>query len=137
MSAIIMAIAASAATHSITIDHHGSPVQAVYSAHTDISMRTIGAATPNRTEQRRCLWTASIKVERNLSGSPALTRTVAHDERLSGSRHGPCNEGKRQAIAQEINRQDKAIRTHLLEVAEQDHPRLLAELEAVRSLASN
>lgn len=136
MSPIVMMIAA-AMTHSVDIDHRGSALQAVYSAHPEIGMKTIGAATPNRAEGRRCLWTAAIKVDRQLSGREALTRTVSIDRKLSGSRHGPCEKSSRAAIEKELVARQPAIKAHLEEVAQQDQAPLRAELDAMKSLASN
>jgi hypothetical protein len=136
MSPIVMMVAA-AMTHSIDINHRGSPVQVTYSAHPEIDMKTIGAATPNRMEGRRCLWTAMIKVDRQLSGSQATTRTVSFDRTLSGSRHGPCGKNSRAMIEKELAARESVIKAHLLEVAQQDQAPLRVELDTIGNLASN
>jgi len=136
MSPIVMMLA-TAMTHSIDIDHRGSALQATYSAQPEIDMKTIGAATPNRMEGRRCLWTAAIKVDRQLSDSKTATRTVSFDRKLSGSRHGPCEKNSRAMIEKELAARRSVIKAHLMEVAQQDQAPLRAELDAMRNLASN
>lgn len=136
MSLTLLAIAAAAVTHTTQIDHRGTPVEATYSARTDIQMRTVGAHTPNRMDGRRCQWTATIVVERQLSGRPVLARTLQGDRPLSGSQSGPCT-AETSEIEREVARRDDAIRTQLLAVAERDRTPLLAELDAVHNMASN
>ncbi len=136
MSLPLIALAAAAATHSVPIDHNGTSMQAVYTAHADVQTRTIGAHTPNRGDSRSCRWTATISVDRQLTHSPALARTLTSDRQLSGSRPGACT-GDNSAIDREVAARSDMIRDHLIAVAQQDHPALLAELDAVRNLASN
>lgn len=136
MSPIVVIVAA-AMTHSIDIDHRGSSVQAIYSANPEIDMKTVGAATPTRMEGRRCLWSAAIKVDRQISDSNAANRTVSFDRKLSGSRHGPCEKTSRVMIEKELAAHESVIKAHLIEVARQDQASLRAELDAIRNLASN
>ncbi|WP_336973569.1 hypothetical protein [Sphingobium aromaticiconvertens] len=136
MSLTLLAIAAAAATHTTHIEHRGASVEAIYSARTDIRMRTVGAHTPNRMDNRRCQWTATVIIERQLSGKPVLARTLHGDRPLSGSQSGPCTAGTR-AIDREIAHRDDAIQAQLLAVAERDRAPLLAELDAVHNMASN
>lgn len=139
MSVTLIAMAAAAApiaTHHVQIDHGGASVQATYSARADIHSKTVGAKTPNRMDMQRCQWTATIVVERALSHTPALARTVSSDRRFSGSDHGACPlEGV--GHDRKLTQHSDKIREHVMAVAEQDHGPLLAELDAVRSLASN
>lgn len=136
MIAILVSLAAGAATHSIQIDHRGTPVRADYSARTDIQTRTAGAHTPNRVDGRRCMWTATLSVDRRLPHSPALARTIATDSTVSGSRPGPCT-GNSQAIERDIAARAIFGPDHLAAIAARDRPALLAELDAMRDLASN
>lgn len=140
MSLTLMAMAAAAATpqatHSVQIDHGETPVRATYSARAEFRYKTVGARTPNRMDTQRCQWTATIVVDRALSHGPALGRTVSNDKRFSGSEAGACTPG-RQSGARNLARHDTAIRDHLTAVAEKDRAPLLAELDAVRNLASN
>ncbi|WP_176595527.1 MULTISPECIES: hypothetical protein [Sphingobium] len=137
MSLTLIALAAAAAaTHSVQIDHGGTPVQATYTARAEFRTKTIGARTPNRMDMQRCQWTATIMVDRALSHGPALSRTVSSDKQFSGSEHGACTPG-RQPGERNLAQHEGKIREHLAAVAEQDRAPLLAELDAVRSLASN
>lgn len=136
MSFTLMAMAAAAATHSVQIDHGGTPVQANYTARTEIRTKTVGAKTPNRMDMQRCHWTATIVVDRALNHTPALARTVSSSKTISGSEHGACS--RHRNIAQRhLAQHEPAIRDHLTQVAERDRAPLLAELDAVRNLASN
>lgn len=136
MISTFVAMAAAVATHSVQIDHSGTPVQATYSARVDISMKTVGAKTPNRMDMQRCQWTATVVVDRALSHAPALARTVSADKRISGSEHGACTPGRNSA-QRNLAQHEAAIHDHLVEVAERDRTPLMAELDAVRNLASN
>lgn len=136
MSLILVALAASAATHSISVDHHGTAVEAVYSARTDINARTIGAHTPNRMDGRRCHWTATVVVDRALAHGPTMARTIASDRSFSGTHAGACS-GDKSGIHREIAAREDEIRAHLIAVAERDRPVLTAELASLRSLAAN
>lgn len=140
MSLTLIAVATAAATptvtHNVQIDHGGTPVQATYSARAEIRTKTVGAKTPNRMDMQRCQWTATIVVDRALSHTRALTRTVSSDKRFSGSEHGACPRGGSPAQPN-LTRFEGKIREHLAAVARQDHAPLLAELDAVRNLASN
>ena len=136
MSLTLIAMAATAATHSVQIDHGGKAMQATYSARTEIETRTVGAKAPTRMSMQRCQWTATIIVDRALSNGPALARTVSNDKRFSGSQHGACTPGG-QAGAPTLAQKESDIRQHLIAVAEKDRAPLLAELDAIRNLASN
>ena len=136
MSLTLVAMAAAAATHSVQIDHGGTPVHATYTARTEIRTKTVGAKTPNRMDMQRCQWTATVVVDRALHHTTALARTVSSDRSFSGSEHGACPRAGSSAGRHMAQHADK-IRAHLAHVAEQDRAPLLAELDAVRNLASN
>ncbi len=134
MIVLLIAVAGATATHSVQIDHQGRPITAVYSARTEVKSRTIGAHTPNRTDMRRCNWTAEIVVERRIAHAPTVLR--GGEQSLSGSYAGECTrDGKR--VDREIARREGNIRDHLVAVAAQDKSVLLAELDAIRTVASN
>lgn len=137
MTFSLVLLAAAAATHHVEIQHAGSPVEAVYTARADIETRTVGAYVPNRADMRRCLWKATLVVERQLGGHPATPRVISSDRELSGSRAGACTEGNRRSIEQEVANRDDAITAHLLAVAERDRTPLLAELDVVRHRGTN
>lgn len=140
MSLTLIALAAASATplttYEVQIDHAGAPVQAIYSARAEIRTKTVGAKAPNRMDMQRCQWTATIIVDRALRHTPALARTISNDNRLSGSEHGACPQGG-DAAERRLAQYEGQIRDHLVAVAQQDRAPLLAELDAVRNLASN
>ncbi|WP_176591273.1 hypothetical protein [Sphingobium sp. EM0848] len=136
MSLTLIALATAAATHTVQIDHRGTPVQATYSARAEFRTKTVGAKTPNRMDMQRCQWTATIMVDRALSHGPAHSRTISSDREFSGSEHGACTPG-RQSGERNLAQHEGAIREHLISVAEADQTPLLTELDAVRNLASN
>ncbi len=133
----LIALAAGAASHNIAIEHHGSQLNATYSAQTDMRSKTVGAHTPNRMDMQRCNWTATVRVERSLDGhGPALTRTLPGERRFSGSAPGACSRSD-DAAERHLAQHDDAIQAHVVAVAEADRAPLLAELDAVRNLAAN
>jgi hypothetical protein len=87
-------------------------------------------------DAQRCQWTATIVVDRKLDHGPALARTIATDKRFSGSDAGACIPG-RHSDARNLARHQDKIEAHLVAVAQADRAPLLAELDAVRNLASN
>ncbi|HAF41685.1 MAG TPA: hypothetical protein DCG90_07965 [Sphingobium sp.] len=133
---LLIALVAAAATHSVSLEHHGQQLGATYTARADIHSKTVGARTPNRMDAQRCQWTATIMVDRRLDHGPALARTIATDQRFSGSEAGACAPG-RQPGARDLARHQDAIRAHLVAVAQADRGPLLAELDSARALASN
>lgn len=144
MSITLIALATAAAisgstpavTHSVSIDHHGTAVQAIYTARAAINARTVGARTPNRMDMQRCNWTATIMVDRKLDHGPALARTIAGNTRFSGSEAGACTRGAKLEQRLTAQHQDK-VHAELMAAAAQDRAPLLAELDSVRNLASN
>ncbi|MCP1470696.1 hypothetical protein J3E64_002389 [Sphingobium sp. OAS761] len=136
MSMTLIAIAAAAATHNVSIDHQGTAMTATYTAHADVRAETIGTHTPNRPDMRRCMWSAAVKVDRALDHSPALARTVASDTRFSGSENGACASADT-IESQVIATHKDHIEAHLAQVAQSDRPALIGELDAVRALAVN
>lgn len=137
MSLSVLALAAAAATHTVSLDHNGAQIAATYTARTDIRIRTVGAKTPNRMDNQRCRWTATIVVDRQLAdGHPALARTIATEKRFSGSEAGACMAGRPPAASKLVQQRDR-IAAHLVTVADADRALLLAELDSVQNLASN
>lgn len=136
MSITFMLLAASAASHSVPIEHHGNSMQATYMARADVEARTVGAKAGTRMDGQRCNWTANVVVDRKLDHSPALARTLSSDTRFTGSEHGACPRGdglKKRVVARH---QDK-IHATLMATAQQDRGTLMAELDQARALASN
>jgi hypothetical protein len=136
MSITLIALAAAAASHSVTIEHHGQQLGATYTARTEMRTKTVGAKTPNRMDGQRCQWTATVMVDRKLDNGPALARTIATDKRFSGSEAGACTPGRNSGERNLAQHREK-IEAHLVEVAQADRAPLLAELDSVRNLATN
>jgi hypothetical protein len=136
MSLTLIALAAAAASHSVTLEHHGQSVGATYVARTETMMKTVGAATGARMDGRRCQWTAKVVIDRRLDHGPAHARTIPTDQRFSGSDAGPCLPG-RDPGATVIARNRDMIAARLAAVAQADRAPLLAELDSARALASN
>lgn len=133
---LIIALAAAAATHSVSLEHHGQQLGATYTARAEIRTKTVGVRAPNRMDGQRCQWTATIVVDRKLDHGPALARTIAADKSFSGSEAGACTPGRRSGERNLAQHRD-SIREHLIAVAEADRVPLLAELDSVRAFASN
>lgn len=136
MTILIALAAAAAATHGVTIEHHGQQLGATYTARADVQSRTVGARGGTRMDGQRCLWTATILVDRRLDHGPALARTIPTGHTLSGSEAGPCTAG-RNAGADALARNRAGVEAQLVAVAQADRATLLAELDQVRNLASN
>jgi hypothetical protein len=135
MSLILAALAA-AATHGVTLDHHGQRLGATYTARADVQTRTVGAKAGTRMDGQRCLWTAKIVVDRTLDHGPAHARTLPTDMRFTGSEPGACRPGRDPGKAV-LARHGDAIRTTLAALAQADRAPLMAELDSARALAVN
>lgn len=137
MSLTIMfaGLAGAVAPHSISMEYHGRQIGVTYVARAEIVSRTVGARTPNRADSQRCQWTATILVDRKLDHGPALARSIATGRQFSGSEAGACVPGNDPA-ARGLAPQRDEIEAHLRAVAQADRAPLLAELDAVRHLAS-
>ena len=133
---MLIALAAAAATHSVTIEHHGQTIGATYVARAEASARTVGARTGARMNGQRCHWTVTVMVDHRLDHGPAHARTIATDQRFSGNDAGACT-GDRNREAAIMTRHRDAIAQRLVAVAQADRAPLLAELDSARALAVN
>lgn len=139
LAALAVAAPAAAETHSVTVDHRGTPLAVTYQAVVDVAYRQRGGAAPPGVQNSlRCDWTAKISVNRQAQrdGTPlvALAREVSNTERLQGSRPGWCKQA-RVAIARDVEKRTAAVREHLIEVAERDRQAVVAEIESAADLA--
>ncbi|MFW2851297.1 hypothetical protein ACM61V_05165 [Sphingomonas sp. TX0543] len=118
--------------HRVTLDHSAGAVEAVYRGAVDVAHRQLGTvAGAGRASTLRCHWSAMVRVERE-ARHPAghlLSRSIASEAPLSGSRAGWC-EGQRGAIVDEVARRADRLRDHVIDVAARDREVLLAELDA-------
>ncbi|MFB0872161.1 MULTISPECIES: hypothetical protein [unclassified Sphingobium] len=133
---MLIALAAAAATHSVTIEHHGQTIGATYVARAETSARTVGAKTGARMNGQRCHWTVAVMVDRRLDHGPAHARTIATDQRFSGNDAGACT-GDRERGAAILARHRDAIAQRIVAIAQADRAPLLAELDSARALAVN
>ena len=123
--------------HRVAVDHRGQRVDVTYRSDLDIHHRQVGSAgAPGRPSTLRCTWKARVSVHREARSTAGhvLTRTIASDAPLSGTRPGWCA-GQQKSIAADVAARSDRVRTHLLAVAEQDHDTLRAELDAAHGSA--
>lgn len=137
MAALLLSGVAAGDTHQVQVDHRGHRVDVTYRGAVDVQHRQVGGVSaPGRPATARCMWTATVAVERE-AVSPrghVATRTIARDAALSGSRAGWCGE-QRAAIAAEVAARGAAVRDHLVAVAAEDRDRVVADLDAVHDRA--
>lgn len=123
--------------HSVRIDHRSGTVHSQYSADVQVTHRQVGTVgVGGRPSTLRCIWTAALVVDRqarHASGS-TLARSFTHDNVAEGSRPGWCSTQKT-SIAREVASLDTKIRARLIEVAQDDHPVLRAEIDRMHGMA--
>lgn len=121
--------------HRVEMDHRGQRVDVSYRSDLDVQHRQVGSAAPaGRASTLRCTWEARVNVHREARSAAGkmLTRTIASDAPISGSRAGWCN-GQEEAIAREIASRSGDVRAHLLAVAERDREALALELDSTQA----
>ncbi len=140
MLGLAMAAPVEPVTHDVVVEHQGIPLNVTYRADVDMSAKTVRMVLPSRVKMEQCRWTADVTVERQVArkgARPALTRTLEGSKTIRGMRHGYCSTSvAREQIAEAVAGKADAVKEHLMAVAEQDRPQLIADLEAARSLAS-
>lgn len=123
--------------HSARIDHHSGAVQSDYTANVQVTHRQVGAVgAGGRPSTLRCVWRAGLVVERqarHASGS-TLARSFSHDEVIEGSRPGWCS-AQRAAIAAEVASRNDALQARLVQLAQEDHAVLHAEIDRMHGTA--
>lgn len=117
--------------HSARIEHRTGAVQSNYTADVAVTHQQIGTVgAGGRPSTLRCLWRAGLVVERqarHASGS-TLARSFTHDKVIEGSRPGWCS-AQKAAIAQEVASRNDALQARLVELAQEDHGVLNAEID--------
>ncbi|KZE15336.1 MULTISPECIES: hypothetical protein [Sphingomonas] len=117
--------------HSARIDHRTGAVHSDYTADVQVTHQQIGTVgVGGRPSTLRCLWRAGLVVERQArheSGS-TLARSFTHDKVIEGSRPGWCS-AQKTAIAQEVASRNDALQARLVQLAQEDHPVLHAEID--------
>ncbi|SNS60661.1 hypothetical protein SAMN06295912_11051 [Sphingomonas laterariae] len=138
--AFLMAMAAASAplSHTVSIDHGGSPLAVTYTAEVKTRMHTVSMVPPTRIGPERCRWTAVVTVERDVQagGKSGLNRALPGEKEIRGDRAGNCHAG-RKAIGREIEAKTASIQSYLRQVAAEDRPALLADIDTARALALN
>lgn len=128
-----MAMAApdGAMAHSTRIDHRSGAVQSDYTANVQMTHQQLGAVgAGGRPSTLRCHWRAALVVERHArhaSGS-TLARSFTQDKVVEGSRPGWCS-AQKLAIARELASRNDALQARLVQLAQEDHPVLHAEID--------
>jgi hypothetical protein len=120
-------------THTVPVAHRDMAATATYQARPRVTTRQIGMSAGPRMSTVRCVWTADIEVERQLTatGSEASgLRTLPSAKSISGQRHGDCTANRR-AIDRDIAARTPEIQAHLLAVAEQDQRELRSEVDVL------
>jgi len=112
----------------VALQHRGRAVTATYRPAVRVAHRQIGSTAPGgRAATLRCVWTASIAVERHARRDDGLTvvRHLAADS-VTGSRPGWCSKTVRVDTA----RIDAHVRQQVAAAAAADDTSLLADLDA-------
>ena len=134
---VAMAAPDGAMVHSARIDPRSGAVQSNYTADVQVTHRQIGTVgAGGRPSTLRCLWRAGLVIERqarHASGS-TLARSFAHDKVIEGSRPGWCS-GQKSAIAEEVASRNDALQARLVQLAQEDHPVLHAEIDRMHGTA--
>ncbi len=125
-----------AVEHHLRVDHATGAVDASYRGDVAITHKQVGAAGPGgRASTLSCAWQANVAVVRDArhpSGS-SFTRSIETKSVIAGRRPGWCAT-QRAAIAQEVAQRTEEFRDHLIQVAQEDHSTLRAEIDRSRLL---
>lgn len=140
MLAVLSAlVSTSAVAHGTTLEHRGAAYQVDYRPHIAMESRTIGHSVGTRMSTERCLWTATVRVERQIrrAGEAASLDTVLPAARIiKGQQPGSCRQaGDRPA--QLVVAQDDKLRAHVVSVAEQDRAAVISDIDAAHVLTSD
>lgn len=133
--AACLASPALALEHEVVIDHAGGPIAADYTGAVTIKTRQVGAAgVAGRPSTLRCVWTASLDVERIAKVGEVLQsrRSLSQDKVTGGSKPGWC-ETSEKTIDRLVESRRETFRAAMLTLVEQDRSTLLAEAESARS----
>lgn len=135
LAAIVVAAGAvPAAAHTVSIPHASGEVRAQYVGEVVVEHRQIGTPAPGgRSSTQRCLWTASLVVDRTATNNAGtLSRNFTRENIASGSRTGSCT-ASRAAIDREVIARLGDTSDHVALAAQEDRSVLHAELERLSS----
>jgi hypothetical protein len=129
---------AAPASHTLSVQHSSGAVQAEYRGDIKIQQKQVGAvAPPGRPSSLRCVWSASMEVNRTATGAGGVlaSRSFVESNVANGSRAGWCN-ASRDAIQQDVAKQVGDPAPFLAKAAEADRPALMADLDRLAATQS-
>jgi hypothetical protein len=132
LAAACIASPAAALEHEVVIDHPAGTIAADYKGAVKVETRQVGTAgVAGRPSTLRCVWTASLSVERTaqLGDTLQTRRSMRREDVASGSRPGWC-EASDEAIDRLVAARRDTFRAAMVELAEQDRTAILAEAES-------
>lgn len=121
--------------HEVVIEHAAGTIAAEYAGTVTVKTRQVGAAgVAGRPNTLRCLWSASLGVERTAKVGETLRsrRSMARGSVASGSRPGWCAT-QTKAINRLANSRIETFRAVMLAMVEQDVSAILAEADDVQA----
>lgn len=130
-----LAAPAAALEHEVLIEHAAGAIAADYQGTVMIETRQIGTVgVAGRPSSLRCLWTASLHVERTAQVGEALQsrRSLTQDDVASGSRPGWCQRHVA-AIDKLVAGRKETFQAAMMALVNQDRSALLAEADGQRS----
>ena len=128
-------VAASGLEHRVAVPHQSGAIDALYRGEVIVRHRQVGAVSaPGRPSTLRCVWTASLAVERQGRHAAGSATRVLRRAVANGSRVGWCDTS-RTAIDQEVAARGAEWRRHMLALAEADRADLLAEVDRLHGAA--
>lgn len=132
--------AAQPATHETVVEHQGTAYTVSYRPQIATTMRTIGMSVGSRPSSERCLWSATVSLDREIrrgaDGERLLKRVPGEGHRIEGQAPGKCDQG-RTLIDRTITAQVADARDKLVAMAEADRASVLADIGAAHDLALN
>jgi hypothetical protein len=128
---LAQAMPANQLRHNVPVALRSGTATASYLAVPEVSLHQVGMDAGTRMSSKRCLWTATMAVERTLSASTATAnRRLAAQQMFSGSRPGACRE-QQATIHLEVAARAPEFKERLLALAADDHRTLVDELRTV------
>lgn len=131
-------VLASAPVHETTVELASSPVNVSYHVTSTLDTRQTNAAHVTRQGFGNCHWTATVQMERQVRGEgnapvAALDKPVGAPTLLEGTLPGLCDAARGNIEAQ-LSSRIRKMQANLVNVAQADHPALLAEIRSVAML---
>jgi len=126
-----LAGAAGPVEHRVRVDHPRGAADVSYRGVVHVAHRQVGSVAPaGRPSTLRCRWSAEMVVDREMRipAGHVVQRRIDAGPAVQGTRSGWCD-ASRTAIARELAAAEDRLHAHLLRVAAEDRPALLAELE--------